>query len=445
MIFLHVVGSSSDEYFSAYSYFSSNSGGDMKLNQSWYKIGDSKTLVIIKSFCLTRVAKMINILFFIFILVTCSVSYRVDSNQSIQKEDLELENHLKLINKPPLKSINTKFGDIIDCIDINKQPTLDHPLLKNHKLQRKPTFEKPITKTGVKNSPAKSKFLLEKYSCPTGTVPIRRTTKEDLIRTKLLLNYHILTKENPGTHVAYVTVFSFAGPFYGVRGDSSLYNPKVEKDQISSAHLWVQNGPVDTNNKIVAGWHVAPQLYGDNATHVFAAWTSDNFKKTGCYNYHCQGFVQTDNQIYLGTRAEKTSVYGGDIYEVSISITQDLMTKNWWVNMENRSIGYFPGALFSNLAMADTVGWGGRTSTSAGTPSPPMGSGVFPDDNFVHAAYFRHVAFRNKLGQLYGPDLQQTRSFTDKPECFGVKYYGDQGRDVGYSLQFGGPGGNCGN
>lgn len=26
-------------------------------------------------------------------------------------------------------------GDIIDCVDINKQPAFDHPLLKNHKIQ----------------------------------------------------------------------------------------------------------------------------------------------------------------------------------------------------------------------------------------------------------------------------------------------------------------------
>lgn len=26
-------------------------------------------------------------------------------------------------------------GDIFDCIDINKQPALEHPLPKNHKIQ----------------------------------------------------------------------------------------------------------------------------------------------------------------------------------------------------------------------------------------------------------------------------------------------------------------------
>lgn len=29
----------------------------------------------------------------------------------------------------------TKIGDIIDCIDIYKQPAFDNPLLKNHKIQ----------------------------------------------------------------------------------------------------------------------------------------------------------------------------------------------------------------------------------------------------------------------------------------------------------------------
>ncbi|XP_027368489.1 uncharacterized protein LOC113874465 [Abrus precatorius] len=388
---------------------------------------------------------MNNTFLFVFILVTWSIIHNVDGIKNTLKEDLELESHLKLANKLSVKSIHTKFGDTVDCIDINKQPSLDHPLLKNHKLQRKPTFQKSIGKTSVKNSLVRSKFLLEKHSCPIGTVPIQRTTKEDLIRTKSLLNYHMLTKDIPGTHVAEVTLLSNFGPYYGVSGDTSIYNPKVEKDQISASHLWVENGPVENNNRIVAGWHVAPQLYGDNATHVYSAWTSDNFKKTGCYNYHCQGFVQTDNRIYLGTRAEKTSVYGGDIYEVSISLIQDSMTKNWWLNMENRSIGYFPAALFSNMSTAGQVGWGGRTRTTAGTRSPPMGSGAFPDDNFVHASYFRHVYFKNTTEQSYGPQIYQAQTFTDKPECFGVQYYGDQGRDVGYSLQFGGPGGNCGN
>ena len=45
---------------------------------------------------------------------------------------------------------------------------------------------------------------LKEGSCPTGTVPIRRTTKEYLIGAKSLLNAHIQTQDNPGTHVSFL-------------------------------------------------------------------------------------------------------------------------------------------------------------------------------------------------------------------------------------------------
>jgi len=51
----------------------------------------------------------------------------------------------------------------------------------------------------------------------------------------------------------------------------------------------------------------------------------------------------------------------------------------------NTTIGYFPAHLFSNLATANTVGWGGLTETPVGSPSPPMGSGHIPDHNYIHA------------------------------------------------------------
>lgn len=107
-------------------------------------------------------------------------------------------------------------------------------------------------------------------------------------------------------------------------------------------------------------------------------------------------------------------------------------------------IGYFPASFFFNLTSAGQVGWGGRTSTSQGTPSPPMGSGLFPDSNFNHACYFKDISFQNGSTKSYGPEEYSTQSFSDKPNCYFAKYYGKD-REVGFSLQFGGPGGNCGN
>ncbi|KAK1285472.1 hypothetical protein QJS10_CPB20g00478 [Acorus calamus] len=40
-----------------------------------------------------------------------------------------------VINKPAIKTIESVDGEIIDCVDILKQPAFDHPLLRNHTIQ----------------------------------------------------------------------------------------------------------------------------------------------------------------------------------------------------------------------------------------------------------------------------------------------------------------------
>jgi hypothetical protein len=68
---------------------------------------------------------------------------------------------------------------------------------------------------------------------------------------------------------------------------------------------------------------------------------------------------------------------------------------NWVLGLGDRDIGHFPKAIFSNFNKGDQVGWGGSTSTPAGVASPPMGSGQFPNDDFIYGAYFREVGFRD--------------------------------------------------
>ncbi|XP_057439878.1 uncharacterized protein LOC130731620 [Lotus japonicus] len=388
---------------------------------------------------------MVHILFLIFCLVASNISHRVEGMRPAE-ENLELERQLKHINKPPIVTINTTLGYIVDCVDIKKQPAFDHPLLKNHKLQLKPSFQNIMGKADEKNSSAKLiGFGLEKNQCPVGTVPIRRTTKEDLIRGKSLFNYPILTTGQPGTHIAEVTYGPFGFKrFYGASGSGSLWNPKVNHDQTSNSHMWVQNGQGDGTNKITVGWHVSPKLYGDYETHIYTTWTSDNFKRTGCYNLQCPGFVQIDRQLHVGI-ATKTSTYGGDTEELDFSLSQDPSTQNWWVTIEHKNIGYFPAALFTNMKWVDRVGWGGTTTTPAGTPSPPMGSGHFPDRIYEHTCYFRYMSYKDESRKDYGPEENVAKSFSDKPNCFGVDYYGNKGSQVGFSVQFGGPGGLCGN
>ncbi|KAI5434538.1 uncharacterized protein LOC127121183 [Lathyrus oleraceus] len=375
---------------------------------------------------------MMSIIFIFMCLVASITGHRSDSMQSTVKE-------LKVMNKTPIKSINTKFGYIVDCIDINKQPAFDHALLKNHKLQNKPSFFK---KNRRNNSSTIATFGLHMDQCPTGTVPIKRTTSDDIFQEKLYLN-NILTKEIPGKHVAEVTLVP--ATYYGVGGISSVYSIKVEKGQSSAAVMWVKSGSSDNKNYIGIGWHVAPELYNDDRTHFYVVWTTDNFKKTGCYNLQCSGFVQTSKNLLLGGHFDKTSIPNGEMIEIEISIFQDPKTKNWWVSYLHETLGYFPSSIFSNLNSASEVGWTGQTRTPVNAHSPPMGSGLYPDRNFDHASYFRHITYQDGSRKNQGPNKESTRIFSDAPNCYHVEYYGYQGSEFGHCLQLGGPGGNCGN
>ncbi|XP_057421428.1 uncharacterized protein LOC130715327 [Lotus japonicus] len=186
---------------------------------------------------------MINILFLLCCLVTSSTSQRADGMQGWQE------------NLTPVKSIQKEFGHVVDCIDINKQPAFNHHLLKNHKLQEKPSNQKVIEKSNLRNS----LFGLE-TPCPKGTVPIRRNTKNDLIQAKSLLNNDILASAptptpqdlGKGDHVAEVHLKP-QRTYYGVNGVVSIWNPEVEKDQSSAALVWVRHG----DNEIAVGWHVS--------------------------------------------------------------------------------------------------------------------------------------------------------------------------------------------
>ncbi|CAJ2674282.1 unnamed protein product [Trifolium pratense] len=372
------------------------------------------------------------------VLVLCLVtitSHRVDGSHTKVNEDLEVERQLKLINKSPIKSIHTKFGYIVDCVDINKQPAFDHPFLKNHKLQRRPNFYIKKDKTSVKNSTTNPTFGFDEVECPTGTVPIRRTTKDDLIRAEFLRNDNILVATK--AHHADVSLKVPGERYYAVKGTTSIYNPKISIAQASSSHIYIQSG--DGTNNIIVGWHVFPHIYGDDKTHLFVAWTSDNFKKTGCYNVQCRGFVQIESHYHVGGVIPNISAYGGPVFDMPIEIF--LENNRWWVAINNYSVGYFPATLFTNLKGADEVGWGGST-IAIGVPNPPMASGYFPDGNLYHAGYFINIGYRNAPRSAYiGPAKFSIHENSDAPNCYRVKYY--EHSRFGHALEFGGPGGNC--
>ncbi|MCL7029063.1 hypothetical protein MKW94_000878 [Papaver nudicaule] len=352
---------------------------------------------------------------------------------------MEFDNKLKILNKPPVKSIHTKFGDIYDCINIYKQPAFDHPLLKNHKIQMKPNVvrkdqsDEPIS--NIISSSVRSKV----EGCPLDTVPIRRTTKQDLVNAELLTSW---IKQRH-----FVSVQPFAEKvYYGASARITVANPGVEQDKYSTGQIWIQKGPAEELNSIEFGWAVHPQLFGDNDTRVFGLWTADGFKETGCYNMLCPGFVQIHPEYTFGERI-KASTYGAWVQRAfDFSVHRDLESGNWWFinGVDNAKIGYWPKEIFTHLASnASVIGYGGAAGGEFGEPSPPMGHARLPVYDSRSTCCHVYMKLINDKGIYVDFDRSHVQLNHDtKTSCYDLIF---PGREIfrGNIMLFGGPGGDC--
>ncbi|KAL6322694.1 hypothetical protein AAG906_015380 [Vitis piasezkii] len=338
-----------------------------------------------------------------------------------REEDLELERQLKILNKPGVKTIKTDNGEIFNCVDIHKQPSLDHPLLKNHKVQMK--FNHPPKSVKEKESPS---VLGKGIGCPIGTVPIRRTQKEDLIRAqsaKLYANALSLSK------------------YYGIQSDFNVYNPTLSSpEQSSTALIYVAGGLDEAKCDISVGWTVYEPRYGDNKTHLFTYWTADNGATTGCYDLLCPGFIITHPHRTLGLTLP-TSTYHGAQAGIQLSISKDQFTDHWWLLVDGQELGYWPKQLFGIFRVARELYWGGEVF-SPSQPLPPMGSGHFPEEGEGAACYMRKLKYQYEDGGIF-VDVERhgISRLADNPKCYEAGPLTDSG--LGQTFFFGGPGGQC--
>ncbi|XP_026452371.1 uncharacterized protein LOC113352815 [Papaver somniferum] len=267
-------------------------------------------------------------------------------------------------SRTPVKTIHTPWGDIYDCFEFHKQPAFDNFILKNHKTE---TREEMVSTYLDEVS-----GLVE--GCPKGMVPIRRTTREDLVRAKSLLSL----SNAPGSQFrAGITYVAKEGEtIYGAMGRYNVWNPSTKQDQFTSGEMAVQFNEENQTTVIKVGWTVNPQLYGDNLTRAFIYWTADGAQKTGCYNTHCPGFIQVHSKITPDLPFGTTSKVNETQITVNFEISMEQTTGAWWLVAEgNVSIGYWPKELVPALGSgAGYVYWGGRAQASDGV-GPPMGSG----------------------------------------------------------------------
>ncbi|CAM0947903.1 unnamed protein product [Alopecurus aequalis] len=365
---------------------------------------------------------------------------------------------LRRLNKPPLASIQSLDGDVIDCVHITKQHAFDHPLLRNHTIQMRPSkhpgvlykdpniVPHPITQTWHENG-----------NCPKNTIPIRRTKEEDALRASSIWRYgkkkvrsipnlgSINDPVDPNAALSghqYAVASAQVDKFYGTKATMNLWQPMIARAKdFSLTQLWISGGSYNGNNlnTIEAGWQVSPDIYGDNNPRIFVYWTSDVYKN-GCYNLLCPGFVQTNNQIAIGSSLSTISTYGGTQYEIDILVWKDPTGGNWWLQVGNDILGYWPSSIFSTLAdSASSIMWGGEVySPDAGQTSTHMGSGHFPEEGLGKASYIRSIQVVDSSITLKWPS--EMHLINENPNCYNVQNGTDP--NTGTFIYYGGPGKN---
>ncbi|CAN0897632.1 hypothetical protein LINGRAHAP2_LOCUS19249 [Linum grandiflorum] len=268
----------------------------------------------------------------------------------------------------------TKYGESYDCVDFYQQLAFDHPLLKDHKYEYKFIFFMQMRHSydQQKDNLGTNHFdiWLNGKGCPANTVPVKRVTKEELIKINIATN---LVHNNSSFIQVAVLRTTEQKKYHGGAMIHTIYRPTVKGRQYSSSRLVVRNG-VDS---IAAGWTVNPTLYPDNEPHFFIY---TNTKDSHCYNTYCPGFVITTSKLPLDLLLKPHSTIGQELVWVSnFYVGQDAKSGDWflWWRKDGIIVGYWPRRIFTNLAdSADYVEWGGEVYSLPGTIPPPMGSGV---------------------------------------------------------------------
>ncbi|CAL9228891.1 unnamed protein product [Arabidopsis halleri] len=324
------------------------------------------------------------------------------------------------------KSIKLNEKMIYDCVDIYKQPSLNHPLLKNHKIQMEPSFLIPKSKNQVE-----SKIFKKIIDCPNGTVPILRHTKEYVANAQYFGEKHF----NPFTMQS-----NGRSPFYGTASYISVHNLNVSRDQISYAHVYVGSRVNNIDNFIETGWMINPSLFGDGRVWGYGYFKGAN--GTGCYNTVCPGFVQVSKRDLISGPLPEAPEGKRNI---GSNFQQDKKSGNWWVSDiknvgKDIHIGYWPKELFDVISDGvNIVGVGGVVKTSPSGNSPPMGNGHRPteeDKDDMASARVRDLLVIDSSYKFKRSKRSKLEYLLDNDKCYGLR----KGKE--HLFLFGGEGGD---
>ncbi|KAM3249999.1 putative protein isoform X1 [Capsicum annuum] len=372
-----------------------------------------------------------------------------------------LMNYDGVRGKPPIKTIKTEYGDIFDCVDFYDQPAFHHPKLKSHNYhpQMKPSlFMMKVVDPSKSITDTLESMKLPDGGCPVGTVPVRRFTKKDLTRHKLLpepednfvangnnFNDSKARRKKPlkGYNTAIVsTVDNPNNKFGGASMIAAIYNPRSTGQQHSACRLKLIKG----KNIIQVGWRVDPTLYGDNRTRLFIHF---NDGTNSCFDLLCPSFVVVSELSPFGQPFRHISDIHGEHFDWAFQIKWDQQKGNWWLFLQHMTdqyipVGFWPKEVFDDFGnYATRVEWGGVVYSPAGVLLPPMGTGNYPIiKSALSIAYCRNIALLDDKGQYIDISNSNLPTTSTNSLLYSVADYPNYGlgSDYNHTILYGGPG-----
>jgi hypothetical protein len=114
---------------------------------------------------------------------------------------------------------------------------------------------------------------------------------------------------------------------------------------------------------------------------------------------------------------------------------------NWNLRVSNEELGYWPGSLFTHLAVnAETVALGGEVFSSMPKDghhtSAQMGSGQFPSKGFGKASFIRNIQYMDG-GARFNDPRNGLKTHATRSACCDVIFENNRKGPYGIHLYFG--------
>ena len=227
---------------------------------------------------------------------------------------------------------------------------------------------------------------------------------------------------------------------YGTDGYIYVADPYVwRNDEFSLAQLGLGRGTGAGSQTVEVGWQDFRNMYGDFKPHLFFFFNTNNYASRGDY----VGGYNTD---YLGWVQSSTTLFPG----ASLTVGSELYIRvlmyggNWWVNVNNQWVGYYPGWMFATTGLrnwANTVQWFGELLdyiADGVTTQTDMGNSYFAGPG---SAYMRNMRWENTTGVQSNLNAGYS---APNSNCWSVQGFNNSGTTWGTYMYFGGPGKSAG-